>query len=63
MRAYNDFYNTDKLNYKLLSAQTNGLFCLLCILLLICSCMFWCIYHLQGAYTNVKTYSSKTVLQ
>ena len=31
---------------------------------LICSYMFWCSCHLQGAYTSVvETYSNKTVLQ
>ena len=41
-------------------APTNAQFYILCILLLICSYMFRCNRHPQGAYTSVvKTYSNK----
>jgi len=40
------------MNYKLLSAPTNVLFYILCVLLLMWFYMFQHSRHLQGAYTN-----------
>jgi len=54
----------DVIQLQTLLAPTNAQFCILCILILIFSYMFWHSYHPQGAYDNVvKMYSNKMVLK
>ena len=41
------------MNYRLIPAQTNALFYILCVFLVTCTYMFRCSHHIQGAFTNV----------